>query len=346
MLGIGVLLVLIMLALLGVVYAIGTAFNINKLNDFVRREYVETLANIIIIVVVLVGGFAIFNNATIFFADLAAGSIGTQALQTTGSSPTAATSQVFTAICNNYENTIINNNLYNYVNVVSFLFIINTLVTLKINLDPNEFGFTLNPLTGVQTLQTTVWSEEAISFGIISMGGMLIMLLFVIYFLFPIFFFAGVVFRCLPWTRAAGGSMLALFISFYIIFPALLYTFSQFSAGNGNICGKGTLQATQELCSSGGIGSQVLSSLSANFQGVLAAALAIFGINAPGCTVYGFGCALYANTVDFTNTVAYSILQMIGLIISFIIAYDLMEFLGDILGSPSLQSGRILSRVV
>jgi hypothetical protein len=38
--------------------------------------------------------------------------------------------------------------------------------------------------------------------------------------------------------------------------------------------------------------------------------------------------------------------QLLGLVISLIIALDLTEALGDLLGSPSLQSKKLLSKVI
>lgn len=339
MLDIAIVLVLMMFAILGVVYAIGSAFGINKLIDFVKRESVESLANIIIIVVIFVGGFAVFNNAIIFFANLAAAGVGSAPATITSSGAPLSTSQVFTQTCWNYENSIINGNLINYFNVVELLFLVHIILNLQVNLNPNGFGFIIQPYAGVQTLQTTVWSEEAISFGIIGIGALLILLLFVVYWLFPIFFYAGIVLRSFPWTRAAGGSMLALFISFYIIFPALLYTFSAFSTGNAAICGSGSQAATLKLCTAGSDIGKLLLQEHVTLSTVSDAAGSVFGASS-------FGTAMYDNVTDFTNEVSSSILQMAGVLLSLIIAYDLLEFLGDVLGSPSLQSNRILSKVL
>ena len=343
LLGIGVLIILMVLTLEGILYAIGRAFGINKLVDYVRREYVEVLANIIIVVVVLVGGFYIFNNATVFFGNLAAVGAGSNNIlpsPPSGNAGSNAWPVVFVDVCNNYETSIIENNLYNYISVVLYLFFVESTVGTTINVDPNAFGFTIKPFTGVQTLLTTLWSEEAISFAVISMGALIIMLLFVIYFLFPIFFYVGIVLRCFPWTRAAGGSMLALFISFYIVLPALLYAFSQVSVNNSTLCGSsGTFASTQKLCNSGQALNALGSSIISDIKGYLNAVFSVIGATS-------FGTTMFENVIDFTNTLSYSVLQMMGLIISFIISYDLLEFLGDILGAPSLQSNRILSKVI
>lgn len=343
LLGIGLLIILLILALDGILYAIGRAFGINKLVDYVRREYVEVLANIIIIIVVLVGGFYIFNNASIFFGNLAAAGAGSSLVlppPPSGAAGSNASPGLFINVCNNYENSIINNNLYNYISVVLYLFFVESTTSTIVNADPNAFGFAIKPFTGVQTLLTTLWSEEAISFAIISMGALVVILLFVIYFLFPIFFYVGIVLRCFPWTRAAGGSMLALFISFYIFLPALLYAFSQVSVNSITLCGgTGTFPSTQSLCNSGQAIGNLGSSIYSDAKGYLDAVFSIIGETS-------FGVTMFENVIDFTNVVAYAVLQMIGLIISFIIAYDLLEFLGDILGAPSLQSNRILGKVL
>ena len=48
----------------------------------------------------------------------------------------------------------------------------------------------------------------------------------------------------------------------------------------------------------------------------------------------------------YISYLAFALLNLIGLAIAFIISFDLLEALGDFLGSPSLTSGRIFERLI
>lgn len=331
--------VLIMLSLLGILYGIGSAFGINKLVVFVKNEYAETLANVVIITIVMVGGFGLFNNSAIFLSNIASGAVSSSgATAAAPISGSLGTQQMFVNLCNYYNKDLIGANLDNYVGVVYELFVLNIIFYVNIQVMPNGFGVSFAPFEGAQTLRTAIWSEEAMSFALLEMGGMLILMLFIIYFLFPLFFYAGIALRTLPWTRAAGGSLIALFIAFYIIFPAMLYSFAGIgsTSGAGGICGTGSNAAASSLCESGGI-TGALKSSTGQLLGVG------FSYLTGGTS---FGDAMLANVGDFTKEITYSALQFFGVVISFIISYDLLEFLGDVLGAPSLQSNRVLSKVI
>ncbi len=376
------IIVLIMLSLLGILYGIGSAFGINKLVVFVKNEYAETLANVVIITIVMVGGFGLFNNSAIFLSNIASGAVSSSgATAAAPISGSLGTQQMFVNLCNYYNKDLIGANLDNYVGVVYELFVLNIIFYVNIQVMPNGFGVSFAPFEGAQTLRTAIWSEEAMSFALLEMGGMLILMLFIIYFLFPLFFYAGIALRTLPWTRAAGGSLIALFIAFYIIFPAMLYSFAGIgsTSGAGGICGTGSgtqsspynfgvgwqgsgyyynipgkpsstaveistqsgynsypYAAASSLCKSGGI-TGALKSSTGQLLGVG------FSYLTGGTS---FGDAMLANVGDFTKEITYSALQFFGVVISFIISYDLLEFLGDVLGAPSLQSNRVLSKVI
>lgn len=343
--------ILLVLSVLGLVYAIGYAFNISKLMTFVKNEYLECIASILI-VVVAVGGIQIFNNALVFLANLSNG------LLPTSSTPTnlASTQQVFQATCENLESGMITTNLYDYGYVLSNLFFFNALQSFTIKLMPNEFGVTFQPWGGIQTLKTALWSEEGISFTLLGMGGLLIMFLFVIYYLFPIFFYVGILLRSFPWTRAAGGAMIALFISFYIIFPALVYPFSSQLNGVGNYVCAIDQVGSSSSADFGTAGNNQNDNAPAYQGPCTTSSSLITSLLSEGWTTVkggvdvlslsGFGSAMYDNVTQFSYDISDSLLQVVGIAVAFIIAYDMLEALGDVLGSPSLQSGRILSKVI
>ena len=332
------LIVLIMLSLLGILYGVGMGFGINKLVTFVKNEYAETLANVIIIVIVMVGGFGLFNNSAVFLSNIAIGAVSSSGAKITSPISSSLTTQnIYVGICDYYNTDLIGANFNNYVGVIYELFVLNVMLTTDIKVMPNGFGLSFAPFYGGQTLRTNIWSEEAMSFSLLEMGGMLIIMLFIIYFLFPLFFYAGIALRTLPWTRAAGGSLIALFISFYIIFPALLYAFASIPYVNPNtgLC-QSTSASQYSLCN----GHSAFSSLGHATSEILETGFSYFTSGG------SFGTAMLNNVKDFTNEITYSALQFFGVIISFIISYDLLEFLGDFLGSPSLQSNRVLSKLV
>ena len=336
------LVVLLMLSVLALLYGIGYAFSLTRLMAFVKSEYAESLANVVIIVIVMVGGFGLFNSGMVFLSGVAAGAVGTSGLTLQGGQA-LSTQQVYLDLCHGYNSGIISANLENYGGVVVTLFLYNVIIGFGVEAMPNGFGFVIHPFDGIQTLRVAIWTEEGMAFAIIEMGGMLILMLFTIYFLFPIFFYVGLALRTLPWTRAAGGSLIAVFIAFYIVFPALLLPFSQIVPQNPGLCGValGSNQApTSTLCTTEGFWAKLGSGLSNALSGLIGTTTAYFTGGS------SFGTVMEGNVVEFTNEISYSVMQLIGVIISFIISYDLMEFLGDVLGAPSLQASRILSKVV
>ena len=368
--------VFMVLSVLGIVYAIGVAFNIQKLVTFVKNEYLESFANLLI-VFIFVGGLGIFDGSVVFLAHLA-----NTLLPAPPTSTFTSSQGVFIATCTNLENGMITTNLLDYGYVFTNLFIFNALVSFSVQLMPNDFGISFSPWGGIQTLKTALWSEEGISFGLLGMGGLLVMFLFVIYFLFPVFFYVGIVLRSFPWTRAAGGAMLALFISFYVVFPALVYPFSGQLTGTVNyICsasqvgwigpgyydftsGSSTVKVyagTQaayktDVSTYGGggvyIGSSatssptVCSSVDSITQKLGNQAWSTLSGILDVVDISGFGSAMYDNVSTFTSDISGSIIEIVGIVIAFIISFDLLEALGGLLGSPSLRSNRLLSKVI
>ena len=340
------IIVLVMLSILGILYGFGMAFQINKLTTFVKSEYAESLANVVIILVVMLGGFGLFNTTSHFLSDIAAGATSGASLSQSSASASAAcipattsSASIFEQTCDAYNRCLISSDLNSYAGVFSELFVLDALTSFQFKYLVRGSGFEIKPFSGVQTLKTTIWGEEAISFSLVEMGAMLIVMLFVIYFLFPLFFYAGIALRTLPWTRAAGGSLLALFIAFYIVFPALLFSFAQIGPDSSGVCSSVTTSSASStsptsLCNP------------SSFYGSVGGSIGNALKTAAGFVGNQFGGAMLGNVYEFTSEITYTALQFFGVVISFIISYDLLEFLGDFLGAPSLQSGRILSKVI
>ena len=58
------------------------------------------------------------------------------------------------------------------------------------------------------------------------------------------------------------------------------------------------------------------------------------------------GLGMMLQIAGFAQNIAFSLLQIMAVVISFIMAFDMLETLGDLLGAPSLQSHRLLSKVI
>lgn len=129
---------------------------------------------------------------------------------------------------------------------------------------------------------------------------------------------------------------MALFISFYIIFPAIVYGISVvFSSPNSPICNTSTGgAATVGPCSS----TALLSDPFAEIAKFLFTVLSLNLVSLNGQLLNEIG--------TFIKAVSFLGFQAIGFVIAIIICYDILEILGDLLGAPSLQSSKVLSKMI
>lgn len=311
------LVVLVVLVIIGIAYAIGYAFGIGSLLKFVKSEAVESFFNLIIIAFVAFGiGFA--GPAIQFLSAL-----GGITLQSGGAAPSAGNAQqLYTTLCNYYVHDGVVMLIDNSITLTLTYIVVSALQGLFVSLSPNYFGVTYSPFYGASMLLNVlnVQMETYTFFAAILVA--MAMLLALIYFLFPFFLYAGVLLRAFPWTRAAGGSLIALFIAFYIVFPALLYPFAIY------------------MSSSITTASQSLYSINP-FSSLQTSIAAIFG--------YVSGSTLVSEVMGpggFAQNVGMLALQVIGIFVAFLVSFDLLEVLGDLLGSPSLQPNKLFSKVI
>ncbi len=151
----------------------------------------------------------------------------------------------------------------------------------------------------------------------------------IIYSLFPLFFYFGIVLRCLPWTRAAGGAFLGLFFGFYVVFPLLLHAF--IVEGAAALTPMPAVQVPSQN------------------PFVSAGETAIAGM---GNFVKNIFTALSdLNPYNIIGTYAALIIEplikfLFALIISILISFDFTELVGDFLGAPSLSSSNALKGVL
>jgi len=320
--GYSVAIVLAVFTVLGVVYAIAISFGIQSLKEFVKTELLEGMFNIAIIMMIA-PGLAFAGGAMSFLSNL--GGLTVQNMAGGGGAATSVTSahDVYLSICKSYIGTGVVTTLPYIVSISVTMVILNTLHNLVIELKPGSFGFSFSPFGGLDPVIALVGMEFSFFMLMIGFFVAIPMLLYIIYFLFPIFLYTGVFLRSLPWTRSVGGSLIALFISFYIVFPSLLYPFAQYNAGQ-----------FVSLSLGNSIWDAVAFSATTLLQAV------------PFSNVFGNSMVNQINV--FADAVSILAVQILGVLIAVIISLDLVEVIGDLLGAPSIRSHskRLLSKVI
>ncbi|MDE1833058.1 MAG: hypothetical protein KGH58_01425, partial [Candidatus Micrarchaeota archaeon] len=198
------------------------------------------------------------------------------------------------------------------------------------------------PYLGLQTVSSLVNVLNSFlgAFALVLVGaGVLIGLLYTI---FPLFLYVGIVLRTIPWTRAAGGSFLGVFLGFYIVFPLLLY--SMLGAYNAVFPGQAQ-QLSDVGASTTSLTSVVSGSATSTFNPL--SILNLFG-SLLGKATGGFAYILSQGTLQFIITQDIQPFAYVGfaLVISFIISFDFLEAAGDMLGAPSLTSENMLKKII
>lgn len=331
--GVAVIIIFVVFMILGIVYAIGSAFQIEKLTTFVKSEILESVMNLIFIAALagmLIGTPPAVNfvsESISFLSGLTvAGSPST--MSQLNINPQTSIQSLYVSSCNNLVQNVVVISIENWLGVFVGLFINNVVTSFATALAPNGFGFGVSPFLGYQIQIEIFWFEQTSFIGGMELGMFLIVTLFVVYALFPLFLYLGLLLRSFPWTRPAGGAFLALFISFYIVFPSIMYPFTAGSNLHSTyICGPNSATAGTYLC---------------NTQPFLGAET-FATIVAPIATPIGW--TLYTNVSDFVSGMAFIGLNLIGFVFALLISYELIEQLAQILGAPSMQARRIFSRV-
>ncbi len=305
---------LAVLSVLGLVYAIGYGLGIDSLKTFVRTEYLESFFNLAMIIFIA-GGLGFAGSAISFLSNVAG--IGQTTVQVN------SVYDAYYAICTNYINTGANTVLGYATEISTEITIIDIFKGTYISAAPGDFGFSGLFFSGLQPIDNIYGLELGFY---MAMAGMFVgipVLLWIVYNLFPWFLYAGVMLRAFPWTRAAGGSFIALFIAFYIVFPAIILPFSQYGVpGNGGITWASQSQISGISGLVGFAPTLITSTLGSVFGGAY-------------LQVEGFGAAASAFAV-----------QILGIVIALLVSLDVVELLGDILGAPSMHAKNLLSKVI
>lgn len=350
MLAISLEIILAVFILMGLMYGIGRAFVIPRVIAFVKTEYLESLLSLIIVFVLFFGMLVVAGGVN-FISTLGAavvGSSGVASQSSTGyallSVPAGADTvqQLYQSICNVYwiDATL---HFAGLVFLSGISIIYNTVSSVQFTYMPNGVGAQFGIGTGLTPFVHLLSFMTPLITGAVIVELGIIFLLAIIYYLFPLFLFSGVLLRSLPWTRAAGGTLLALFIGFYVFFPALLYPFA--SVDYRCLAGQQTTTTVtqfQDTCVTQWQQYFNLPAISSNPIDIGASMIGIF-TNAAKFASEGQFIAL----MDFwIFSIINASFQIFGVVISFVISYSLLEGFADLLGAPSLTAKNLLRNLI
>jgi len=317
LIGYSMLIILTVLMIVAFLYAIGIAFKISSLISFSKNEILENVLNFILILFVA-GGIAGVDGIVIGIAQFSASAVSTTQPSIT------STSSLYHSACEYYYGDAIGE-IANLIPLALTVFMFNIVSLIQFNFMPNGFGVSLQPFAWIGLLSKMASSFSLPIVAITGIELINVYLLAIIYYIFPLFLYLGILFRTFPWTRPIGGALLGLFISFYVFYPALIYAISSITASS----------SMQTLAQS------TITTLANKLQGSLTSGLTT-SIN-PGLMVSSTFASLI---ITYAEIIAIGGINTIGILISLVICFDLIEAFGDLLGAPSLAHGGILRKVI
>ncbi|MCX6776154.1 MAG: hypothetical protein NT130_04890 [Candidatus Micrarchaeota archaeon] len=187
----------LMFGLGSLAYMIGTGFHLPKLQGWAKDELYQALASLFLLVLLTVFVLTIDATMTNIY----------------GQDP-------FT-IAGGYINNITMALSLFFASVVAFDAFFQLFKTLAFKAMITQTGFDINWFIGLAPITSMLsLSMEAILGGMALMLGMSAFILFIKYqlsILLPI----GMVLRAFPFSRSAGGALIAIFLGFYVFFPFL-----------------------------------------------------------------------------------------------------------------------------
>lgn len=368
MANITLMIVLLDFSIMSVLYAISMLvptsgqlypFQTSNLQSFVKTELLEGVFNVIILVAVGFGALSV-SGAIIFFVNVA---------QLGSSAPIMVPpgTGIYPLLCSYINTNIMNTGFTNWFSLIVNLYVANTMETFTVIFMPNSYGFAYQPFVGMTALVQLLWDDQSAFLGVMFFGAFLTILLFIIDFLFPIFLYVGLALRSFPWTRAAGGSMIAMFFAFYIVFPALMVPFLVLTHPGPGICGGGGNGSGlnpfdfndgwngpgiyDNIPGTAFIGTRAqYNAYPAANENPLCSDSDFFGASKAAIVQYlanfNYGEVFVSDVVGFVNGFFFIGLNIFGLVIAILISYEIVEKLGSILGAPSMSAQRALSRIL
>ncbi len=288
---ISVLIIFIMLAISLMAFGIGHALQMNSWTRFAKGEIGEIVITILIIVF-FVGTASVTNllvSTNTFYKDCT--TMGTYALGIAPITTVYGVSMVFTKLVSSTE----------------------------VRIGTSFTGVKIYALQGYSIVSSAITILIDVSYALIFLMITVMIMLGVIYMIFPLFLYLGIVLRTIPWTRAAGGSFLGIFFGFYVAFPYVL--------------------------------SIMLAYLPAPVAAPvgMSAAACLKGITPDCFIVPGSFSSTIANAIKdfilagYTKTLIVSVIvpvsfAFISVVISLYIGLEVSEIFGGLLGAPTLRS--------
>ncbi|MGC9142289.1 MAG: hypothetical protein ACP5HF_00090 [Candidatus Micrarchaeia archaeon] len=315
LLSFSLLIILSVLAIVAVLYAIGTAFQIGSLIAFSKNEILENVLNFIIIIFIS-GGIIAVDSLVSGLAQFGTYAIG-------GPAPTIQSlTDLYSQTCEIYYSDAIGQIWY-LMMVSLYSVAISAFSNLQLLLMPNGFGVILQPFAWFGAFLKMVGLFGAVAIGIAGIEIVNVFLLSIIYYLFPLFLYLGIIFRSFPWTRPLGGAFLGVFVSFYVFYPALTFAISYI-----------TQTITPNVISS------------ANTQ-LAKLNLVSFLQLSPSVNIGYLPEQIFSIGISsLVDEIVCGGINVIGILISLVICFDLVEAFGDLLGAPSLSHGDVLKKVI
>ncbi|MDE1856615.1 MAG: hypothetical protein KGH98_00860 [Candidatus Micrarchaeota archaeon] len=312
----------VMLGIMALAWAIGSAFHIDKLTRFAKVEMGEIVITAAVVYVFL-GTFSAINIIS-----------GPSGLFALGGSSLNVT--VFQSDCNILSGVALNP-FSSIISLITEQNSLNILSSIYITFKPGGVGFIVAPLSGLSAIAQVLSTMINVSWGILAAMLALSMLPAVFYYVFPFFLFAGVVLRSTPFTRAAGGAFIALFASFYIVFPLLLYymltlpDITGLSTAVPTICFGSAAPVPPQQVTLQSIGSSITFASPSSYLPTM---------------VDLFKGYQYTVCSFVLNVIVPSVYAIIAVVLSLLTALDFVQYLSQLLGAPSMQSKHVLRNVI
>jgi len=328
------LIMLVVLLAMAILYMISTVANLPGLTNTVKSELAEVAATGIVIAVCF-GGF------------FAASQLGGANSGLAFSGPSKNIFVQDCAILSGASTALV---APSFLLSVTDSFLNQTVANTRVTLQPSGFGFSIQILKGLQMLPSTIdpllSATSLISIALLSVT----FLLGLIYSLFPIFLYAGIVLRAFPWTRAAGGVFIAVFIGFFMVFPILLYvTLNNFGVVTVQRINNYTAQSNNAVGNfiSGNVFVTNSFVSSASAPGTIGGLMKGLWAMEPVCLASTPALQCHGLVNGYINAfLEPSFFTILGVIFSLVITLDITDVLADLLGAPTLQAATLLGKVL
>jgi hypothetical protein len=332
--GLTTLIMLTILLVLAALYMVSQAAKLPSLNNFVKTELAEVVGTAILI--------GIFFGA--FYATAFA-TVGVNPASTTN--PTLHFSgparSVFVGDCVALGTSSFDLAIPVFVSG-TINYALQAVSSINLKITPGGFGFTMQPLGGLALVINNLTTLQDLMSGIVVAILAMTFLLAFVYSIFPLFLYLGIILRAFPWTRAAGGILIAMFIGFYIVFPLML------NATTSGLNAIVTQSISNYYSSNSVVGiSNSISNVSNTYS--YSGSFSSFGGSMSYITNILGSIIGYPNSYGLINGfiadfMGPAILVVVEIAISFIIALDFADIVSDMLGAPSLTTEGLLRRLL